>query len=392
LASNDQNPGTAATEATATEAAEPSTAPEQVPAAGSDGLELQRVTKQFGDVVAVEDVNLHIGNGEYVVLLGPSGCGKTTILRMIGGHEHPSSGDIRLDGRSLVGEPPAKRPTTTVFQHFALFPHRSVLGNVEFGLRMQGMAKDERRKRALEMIDLVGLSEMRFRKPSELSGGQQQRVALARVLVTKPKLLLLDEPFGDLDRLLQLRMRVELRELQRELGIAFIHVTHNQEEALSMADRIVVMEGGHIQQVGHPAEISQRPANVFVAAFMGDNNILQGSVKDAAGGEVVIDSALGPLKMAAGGAAPSVGEAVTVAVRANSVRVAPGSGTEDPNQVTCTLAATEYLGDTIKVHMRAGEHPLMAKLPEQRYPELASLKDKSVVASWDAADVQLLRD
>jgi ABC-type Fe3+/spermidine/putrescine transport system ATPase subunit len=350
------------------------------------------VVKHFGDVVAVEDVSLEIGSGEYVVLLGPSGCGKTTILRMIGGHEHPTSGEILLGGRSLVGIPPAKRPTTTVFQHFALFPHKSVLGNVEFGLRMQGLGKEERHKQAMEMIELVGLSEMRFRKPSELSGGQQQRVALARVLVTKPKLLLLDEPFGDLDRLLQLRMRVELRQLQRELGIAFVHVTHNQEEALSMADRIVVMEGGHIQQVGHPAEISQRPANVFVAAFMGDNNIIQGSVKEASGGGALIESALGALKMTAAAEAPSVGDRVTVAVRANSVQLAAGSEGAGPNQVACTLVATEYLGDTIKVHMRAGEHPLMAKLPEQRYPELAALKDKPVVASWDATDVQLLRD
>jgi putative spermidine/putrescine transport system ATP-binding protein len=357
-----------------------------------DGLELRGVAKHFGDVVAVEDVSLEIAGGEYVVLLGPSGCGKTTILRMIGGHEHPTSGDILLGGQSLVGIPPAKRPTTTVFQHFALFPHKSVLGNVEFGLRMQGLGKEDRQKRAMEMIELVGLSEMRFRKPSELSGGQQQRVALARVLVTKPKLLLLDEPFGDLDRLLQLRMRVELRQLQRELGIAFVHVTHNQEEALSMADRIVVMEGGHIQQVGHPAEISQHPANVFVAAFMGDNNIIQGSVKEAAGGEVLVDSSLGALKMTGAPAAPSVGDRVTVAVRANSVRIAAGSGDGGPNQAVCTLVATEYLGDTIKVHMRTGEHPLMAKLPEQRYPELAALKDKSVVASWDATDVQLLRD
>jgi putative spermidine/putrescine transport system ATP-binding protein len=370
-------------------------------AAGA-GLELRDVAKHFGDVIAVEHVSLEIGNGEYVVLLGPSGCGKTTILRMIGGHEHPTSGDILLDGSSLVGVPPAKRPTTTVFQHFALFPHKSVFGNVEFGLRMQGLGKEDRHKRTMEMIELVGLSEMRFRKPSELSGGQQQRVALARVLVTKPKLLLLDEPFGDLDRLLQLRMRVELRQLQRELGIAFIHVTHNQEEALSMADRIVVMEGGHIQQVGHPAEISQRPANVFVAAFMGDNNIVQGSVKEVTGGDVLVESGLGALKMTGASATPSVGNRVTVAVRANAVRIAAGSenagsekaGSEKagPNQVACTLVATEYLGDTIKVHMRAGEHPLMAKLPEQRYPELAELKDKSVVASWDATDVQLLRD
>jgi putative spermidine/putrescine transport system ATP-binding protein len=356
------------------------------------GLELRGLSKQFGDIVAVHEVNLRIEQGEYVVLLGPSGCGKTTILRMIGGHEQPTSGDILLDGHSLLGITPAKRPTTTVFQHFALFPHKNVIGNVEFGLRMQGLAKEERQKRAMDMVDLVGLSEMRFRKPSELSGGQQQRVALARVLVTKPKLLLLDEPFGDLDRLLQLRMRVELRELQRELGIAFIHVTHNQEEALSMADRIVVMEGGHIQQVGHPAEISQRPANVFVAAFMGDNNILHGSVKEVSGDEMLIETSIGQLRMPRKSSTHSAGDPINVAVRANCVNITPGSANGQPNQLTATVHTTEYLGDTIKVHMRVGEHPLMAKLSEQRYPELASLKDKPVVASWGPGDVQLLRD
>ncbi|MGB0097495.1 MAG: ABC transporter ATP-binding protein [Solirubrobacteraceae bacterium] len=268
----------------------------------SGGLELRDVGKHFGDVVAVEGVNLQIDSGASVVLLGPSGCGKTPILRMIGGHEHPTSGDILLDGRSLVGIPPAKRPTTTVFQHFALFPHKSVMGNVEFGLRMQRISKEERQKRSMDMVELVGLSEMRFRRPAELSGGQQERVALARVLVTKPKLLLLDEPFGELDRLLQLRMRVELRELQRELGIAFVHVTHNQDETLSMADRIVVMEGGHIQQVGSPAEISQRPANVFVAAFMGDNNILRGSVTEVSSDHVLVGASIGHLSMPSRGA------------------------------------------------------------------------------------------
>jgi putative spermidine/putrescine transport system ATP-binding protein len=310
----------------------------------------------------------------------------------VGGHEHPTAGDIFLDGRSLVGIPPAKRPTTTVFQHFALFPHKSVLGNVEFGLRMQGVSREERRKRALEMIELVGLSEMRFRKPSELSGGQQQRVALARVLVTRPKLLLLDEPFGDLDRLLQLRMRVELRELQRELGITFIHVTHNQEEALSMADRVVVMEGGHIQQVGTPAEISQRPANVFVAAFMGDNNILRGSVTEVSDGRVVLDARICRLAMPARGASPSVGDEVSVAVRASSIEVGPEQPDHAPNKVTCTISATEYLGDIIKVHMRAGGRPLMAKLPEHRYPEMVALTGKPVTATWKIDDVHLLND
>ena len=207
-----------------------------------------------GGTLAVDEFNLHVDHGEYVVLLGPSGCGKTTTLRMIGGHEFPTSGDILLDGESLVSLPPHKRPTTTVFQHFALFPHRTVLQNVEFGLKMHGVGKDERRRQAMESLEMVGLETLADRKPRQLSGGQQQRVALARVLVTKPKALLLDEPLGDLDRLLQLRMRVELRNLQRQLGLMFIHVTHNQEEALSMADRIVVMN-----DATHPAD--RRPAD-----------------------------------------------------------------------------------------------------------------------------------
>ena len=208
---------------------------------------------------------------------------------MIGGHEHPSSGDVILDGESLLGLSPDKRPTTTVFQHFALFPHKSVIDNVEFGLKMHGVSKEERREQAEETLEMVGLRELADRKPSALSGGQQQRVALARVLVTKPKALLLDEPLGDLDRLLQLRMRVELRNLQRQLGLMFIHVTHNQEESLSMADTIVVMNDAKIQQVGDPLTLATKPANELVATFMGDNNVIRGQIVSREGGRVTID-------------------------------------------------------------------------------------------------------
>src|SRR6476619_6850959 len=256
----------------------------------ASGLDLVGLTKVFpGGTVAVDDVNLHVDHGEYVVLLGPSGCGKTTTLRMIGGHELPSGGDILLDGQSLVELPPHRRPTTTVFQHFALSPHRSVLDNVAFGLKMEKVPKDQRRKRAMEALEMVGLTELAQRKPRALSGGQQQRVALARVLVTKPKALLLDEPLGDLDRLLQLRMRVELRNLQRQLGLMFIHVTHNQEEALSMADRIVVMNEARIQQIADPLTIATKPATELVARFMGDNNIISGKVAKGENGRVVIE-------------------------------------------------------------------------------------------------------
>src|SRR5438105_4711203 len=259
--------------------------------ARGSGLDLIEVTKVFpGGTVAVDDFNLHVDHGEYVVLLGPSGCGKTTTLRMIGGHEFPTEGDIVLDGESLVGLPPHKRPTTTVFQHFALFPHKSVLDNVEFGLKMHGMPKEQRRKQAFDALEMVGLTELADRKPRALSGGQQQRVALARVLVTKPKALLLDEPLGDLDRLLQLRMRVELRNLQRQLGLMFLHVTHNQEEALSMADRIVVMNEARIQQIADPLTIATRPETELVARFMGDNNLIRGRVIESANGRVVVEN------------------------------------------------------------------------------------------------------
>src|SRR5438445_13322737 len=257
-------------------------APSESPAESGSGLDLINLTKDFpGGTIAVDDVNLHVDHGEYVVLLGPSGCGKTTTLRMIGGHEFPTEGEILLDGRSLVDLPPHKRPTTTVFQHFALFPHRTTLANVEFGLKMRGLPKDERRKLAFEALDMVGLTPLADRKPRALSGEQQQRVALARVLVTKPKALLLDEPLGDLDRLLQLRMRVELRNLQRQLGLMFVHVTHNQEEALSMADRIVGMNEARIQQIADPLTIATKPATELVARFMGDNNIIKGRVTES---------------------------------------------------------------------------------------------------------------
>jgi putative spermidine/putrescine transport system ATP-binding protein len=360
---------------------------------GPRGLRLQALTKHFGKIVAVDDVSLDVEHGTYVVLLGPSGCGKTTILRMIGGHEVPTSGQILLDGEDLSRVPPAKRPTTTVFQHFALFPHKSVVGNIEFGPRMSGLDKSEREQRVNEIIELLGLREMRNRKPAELSGGQQQRVALGRVLVTRPKLLLLDEPLGDLDRLLQLRMRVELRELQRELGITFIHVTHNQEEALSMADEMVVMEGGQIMQSGSPTEISQHPRNEFVAAFMGDNNILHGSVREVREGQVVIDGDLGTYEAPnPDGRALDEGQQVTIAVRANAVRVAPGSSNGAVNSLAARIQITEYLGDVVKVHMTAGERSLLAKVAESRFVEVSGLHGEPVIASWNAEDVQILDD
>src|SRR5215210_3987622 len=308
-------------------------------ASKGSGLDLSGVSKVFpGGTVAVEDFNLHVDHGEYVVLLGPSGCGKTTTLRMIGGHEFPTSGDILLDGESLISLPPHKRPTTTVF------PHRTVLQNVEFGLKMHGVSKEKRRQRAMESLEMVGLDPLADRKPRQLSGGQQQRVALARVLVTQPKALLLDEPLGDLDRLLQLRMRVELRKLQRQLGLMFIHVTHNQEEALSMADRIVVMNDARIQQIADPLTIATRPETELVARFMGDNNIIRGKVTSRDGDRLVVEN--GAIRTSVVGGDEAVGDDVVVAVRAAAVQLgANGSGTPADNSADCEIVFVEFLGD-----------------------------------------------
>jgi putative spermidine/putrescine transport system ATP-binding protein len=363
------------------------------PTATGSGLDLINITKAFpGGTLAVDDVNLHVDHGEYVVLLGPSGCGKTTTLRMIGGHEFPTSGQILLDGLSLVELPPHKRPTTTVFQHFALFPHRSVAENVEFGLKMTGVAKEERRKLALETLQMVGLEQLADRKPRQLSGGQQQRVALARVLVTKPKALLLDEPLGDLDRLLQLRMRVELRNLQRQLGLMFIHVTHNQEEALSMADRIVVMNDARIQQVADPLTIATRPRNEHVARFMGDNNIIRGTIAERQGDRVVVKNANGVTASAvAAGDTRGVGAPANVAVRAAAVTIGGGAA-GDLNSIDTEIVFVEFLGDLVKLHLVAGGERFLAKVPGDQYPQLRGREGEQVRISWKEEDVQLLAD
>ncbi len=360
--------------------------------ARGSGLDLINLTKEFADgTVAVDDVNLHVDHGEYVVLLGPSGCGKTTTLRMIGGHEYPTSGDIVLDGQSLVDLPPHKRPTTTVFQHFALFPHRSVLDNVSFGLKMEKVGKEERRKVAMEALEMVGLTELAGRKPSALSGGQQQRVALARVLVTKPKALLLDEPLGDLDRLLQLRMRVELRNLQRQLGLMFVHVTHNQEESLSMADRIVVMNEARIQQVADPLTIATRPATELVARFMGDNNIISGKVVERVDGRVVVEDEHGVrASIRVQDDKSAVGDAIRVSVRAAVVQIGDSGSEARENSADCEIIFVEFLGDLVKLHLTAGGERLLAKVPGERYPEFRGREGERIRISWKEEDVQLL--
>ncbi len=244
---------------------------------GAGEIRLVAVTKSFAPgSYAVKDINLTIPNGSYCCLLGPSGCGKTTILRMIAGHEAPTSGEIYIGGQSVVGLPPVRRGTAMMFQSYALFPHLSILDNVAFYLKMRGVGKDDRRRQARAMLERVQLDHLRDRMPAQLSGGQQQRVALARSLITNPRVLLLDEPLSALDEFLRLRMRGELKGLQAELGITFVHVTHTQPEAIALADLVVVMDTGQIDQAGSASTIFNHPTTPYVARFMGGQNVLTG--------------------------------------------------------------------------------------------------------------------
>jgi spermidine/putrescine transport system ATP-binding protein len=241
-------------------------------------IRLENLSKRFDEVLAVDDISLAIERGHFFALLGPSGCGKTTTLRMIGGFEEPTSGRILLGDRDVGALPSYKRDVNTVFQSYALFPHLSIFENVAFGLRRKGVKGEDLKRRAVEALELVGLAGMERRKPRQLSGGQQQRVALARALVNRPRVLLLDEPLGALDLKLRKQMQLELKRIQHEVGITFIHVTHDQEEAMTMADQIVVMNSGRIEQAGTPEELYEHPTTAFVAGFLGVSNLLEGTV------------------------------------------------------------------------------------------------------------------
>jgi spermidine/putrescine transport system ATP-binding protein len=260
-------------------AVEQATPPETEARTTAPDVRLDTVTKRFDDVVAVDALSLEIERGSFFALLGPSGCGKTTTLRMIGGFEEPTEGTIYLGEEPVTGRPPYKRDVNTVFQSYALFPHLSIFENVAFGLRRRGQRGQEVRGRVLDILRLVGLAGMEKRKPRQLSGGQQQRVALARALVNKPRVLLLDEPLGALDLKLRKQMQLELKAIQHDVGITFVHVTHDQEEAMTMADSIAVMNAGRIEQLGPPAELYERPATSFVAGFLGVSNLLPGVVE-----------------------------------------------------------------------------------------------------------------
>ena len=260
-------------------------------------IELRDVDKRFGEVVAVDRTSFQISKGEYVVIVGPSGSGKTTLLLMLGGFEKPTSGEVIIDGKIVNDIPPAKRSTATVFQDYGLFPHMTVFKNIEFGLKMRKVKKEERKTRVLDILKLVGLEGLHQRYPHELSGGQKQRVALARSLVVEPSILLLDEPLGALDAALRKQMQRELKRIQKQVGLTFIHVTHDQEEAMSIADKLIVINEGKIQDEGSPDQVYQQPQSIFSAQFMGDNNLITGKIAETADDAVQFKTDFGTFRL-----------------------------------------------------------------------------------------------
>jgi putative spermidine/putrescine transport system ATP-binding protein len=321
-------------------------------------IELASLTKRYGDTLAVDCIDLKIRSGTYCCLLGPSGCGKTTTLRMIAGHELASDGDIVI-GHRVVGDlPPAKRGTALMFQSYALFPHLNCIDNVAFSLKMKGVGKKERHLRARAMLALVRMEDYAGRLPAQLSGGQQQRIALARALVTEPSVLLLDEPLSAMDPFLRIRMRTELKRLQAELGITFVHVTHSQEEAMALADLIVVMNGGRIEQAGGPREVFNRPASAFVARFIGGHNVID--LPDR-----------------------------IVAVRADRMRVSRTPC--ETRSVAARVEAIEYQGTFVQVALTAdGSGEMTAVIPDDVFEVQPFQVASAVWVTWDQADAHQL--
>ena len=318
-------------------------------------LELVALTKRYGDALAVDAIDLKVDSGAYCCLLGPSGCGKSTTLRMIAGHESASDGDVMLGGKQVTSLPPARRGTSMMFQSYALFPHLSIAENVAFSLKMKGVAKAERLAKAAEMLTLVDMEPFAARLPSQLSGGQQQRVALARSLITRPQALLLDEPLSALDPFLRIRMRAELKKIQRELGLTFVHVTHSQDEALALADLVVVMNAGRIEQAAPAREVFGAPRTEFVARFIGGHNV----VEDGSG---------------------------KVAVRADRIAVMKGG-----MGMPATVRDIEYLGATVSVSLRAGQFgDLTAVVPDAQFFDDPVQPGEQVMLAWKPEDAHRL--
>jgi spermidine/putrescine transport system ATP-binding protein len=349
-----------------------------VPAAHADAaptdVRLDKLTKRFDEVVAVDAIDLEIPRGSFFALLGPSGCGKTTTLRMIGGFEEPSSGRILLGDNDVSVLPPYKRDVNTVFQSYALFPHLTIFENVAFGLRRKKVRGDELKRQTRAMLELVGLAHVERRKPPQLSGGQQQRIALARALVNHPRVLLLDEPLGALDLKLRKQMQLELKRIQHEVGITFVHVTHDQEEAMTMADAIAVMNNGRIEQLGKPRELYERPSTAFVAGFLGISNLLAGVVSGA--GTVRLDGA-GETRVA--GSLPTEGTRVSIGVRPEKLRVAD----DGVNTLRGTVSERAYIGVSTQYIIDTVAGMITIYVQNAQAADAGAEPGESLTVSWD---------
>jgi spermidine/putrescine transport system ATP-binding protein len=365
-------------------------------ASSRSSVTLEGVTKRFGDFVAVDDLDLELGGGEFFTLLGPSGCGKTTTLRMVAGFEQPSAGRVLIDGDDVAGLPPYKRPTNTVFQSYALFPHLSVGENVAFGLKRKKVSGDEIEQRVEAELARVGLASEVNRRPSQLSGGMQQRVALARALVNLPKVLLLDEPLGALDLKLRKGLQLELKRIQRDVGITFVYVTHDQEEALTMSDRIAVMNRGKVEQVADPETVYERPATTFVAGFIGVSNLMPAKVSQASGdrARVALDAGV-EIEADANGLA--TGERCHAVVRPEKLRIETadqGSPNGWPS-VEGMVESSVYLGTATQIVVRlAGDVPMTVLVPNADEAERSRLPGggANVRLSWAPDHIHLVRE
>lgn len=359
---------------------------------GRGEVQLVNLTKHFGDTHAVNDINLTIPDGAYCCMIGPSGCGKTTILRMIAGHENPTGGNVMIGGQAVEGMTPVQRGTSMMFQSYALFPHLSVVDNVSFSLKVQGEPKEVRRKKAMEVLETVQMTHLADRVPAQLSGGQQQRVALARSLITNPKVLLLDEPLSALDEFLRLQMREELRRLQKEIGITFIHVTHTQPEALALADVIVVMDDGRIDQAGTAREIFNEPVSGYVAEFMGGWNVFNGQVDGTDGTNAMLSEKSGE-KFSVPKGDLTNGTDVGFSIRRDQIHMSRGhEGAEKTNALAGTVHGIEYQGTWVKVTMVRkdnGAHVVANESEDEFFNSPVDFGDP-VTAYWKGEDSHLL--
>ena len=359
----------------------------------SVGIALEGVSKRFGKAEAVRDVSVAIGEGEFFSLLGPSGCGKTTTLRMIAGFEVPDSGRILLQGRDVTTVFSNRRPVNMVFQQYALFPHMSIYDNIAFGLKVKGVPRKEHRGRVLEILRVVALEGLEQRKPRQLSGGQQQRVALARALVNQPAALLLDEPLGALDVKLRKQMQLELKRIQSELGTTFVYVTHDQEEALAMSNRIAVMNGGVVEQIGGPREIYEHPATPFVADFIGSLNMLDMTIDEVIGSYALMRPGEGQRIVVPVGADKRSGDRLRIAVRPERVQIGEPTtaGAEGGSRLDGTIAEVVYLGMYTQFHVTtAAGRVVTNRLADESTVPLAP--GSAVTLAWDAEHTSVLDD